>query len=383
VITNIITLIVAAGVVAAVLIFANPGDIVGVSLYELSAYLAAAVRRNLPLGQALRAYSDEVPGFHPLKRRDVLSRIAELVDSGSTFSAALDTQADVFPPHFRAIIRAGERGGNLGLVLGRLAEATEVESAQARRTVGYAMYPLSVAGIAVIQFMVMGSVVAPQFMRMLQDLGVEDPTARSGLELMYQLPVFGLALFIVIVAMVAVALPFETVRGPTGHLFRFMTPIASWLRWRVPLLSRYERRKAVSRFALAAEGLLTAGVPTVEALEIAADASGNRHFDQIALAAMSSVSEGMPFSKAFRSADVRGELPADFFWYLEVGENSSRLPDALARAAESSALRGRSALGTLVRLLFPATIILMGIFVGTLGYAFFHALLTIMKGLGV
>ena len=151
-----------------------------------------------------------------------------------------------------------------------------------------------------------------------------------------ELPALGLALFIVIVAMVAVALPFETVRGPTGHLFRFMTPVASWLRWRVPLLSRYERRKAVSRFALTAEGLLTAGVPTVEALEIAAGASGNRHFDQIALAAMGSVSEGMPFSKAFRSADVRGELPADFFWYLEVGENSSRLPDALARAASPS-----------------------------------------------
>lgn len=380
---SVISLSTAAVALVAIVIFGSSADSIGSALHELSAYLAAAVRRNFPLGQALRAYSSELPGFHGLKRRDVLNRVADLVDSGMTFSSALDAQPEVFPTHYRALVRAGERGGNLGNVLSRLAEAAEAESFVARRAVGFAVYPLAVSGIALLQFVLIGSVVAPRFVEMFREMGLGDDGLTRELELMLHLPVLGLALFIIVAAMVAVALPLPTVRSRIGHYFHTLASVTSWLRWHMSFLSRYERRRAVSRYALAAGALLDAGVPTREALGIAATASGNRHFDRIALVAAEEVGEGRQISEAMRAADLRSELPPDFLWYIEIGESSGKLPDAFTRAAESSSLRSRSALGSLVKLIFPASIVLLGLFVGTLAYAFFHALYGIMQGLGI
>ncbi len=72
-------------------------------------------------------------------------------------------------------------------------------------------------------------------------------------------------------------------------------------------------------------------------------------------------------------------LPSDFIWYLEVGQSSGRLPEALSRAAESSFARARSALTGMVSLVFPVGILIMGALVGMTAYTIFHALTSMME----
>lgn len=366
----------------AIIVWGAGAGATGAALHRLSAYLAAVVRRNFPLGQALRVYSTELPRTDGLERRNVLNDVADLVEGGRPFSEALDAHPEVFPAHYRALVRAGERGGNLASVLGRLSEAAEAESLMGGVSVRSAIYPLWVSGIALAQLVMIGVVVAPRFKVMMEEIGFSRDMYPLGLRLSSYLPVIALAIFVLLLAMIAVCLPFPTMRGWVGRLLGPLAPFASWLRWHTPLVSRYERRRAISRYALAAGALLEAGVPTHEALLIAATASGTRYFDRIALAAAEKVAEGSPISKAIRAADARRELPGDFLWYIEVGESSQDLADAFSRAAETSAVRSRSALGSLVKLVFPASILLLGFFVGTLCYAVFDMFGQIMRRLG-
>ncbi len=146
-------------------------------------------------------------------------------------------------------------------------------------------------------------------------------------------------------------------------------------------LRHYERRRAVSQYALVAGRLMEAGLPEQEALEIAAASSGNTCMDRITLAAGERTNEGAKLSEALAAADLRGELPPEFTWYIEVGEASGRLPEALVSASEGAAERSRWALGNLVKLIAPAGVLACASLVGLLGYAIFDALTTIMEAI--
>ena len=82
-------------------------------------------------------------------------------------------------------------------------------------------------------------------------------------------------------------------------------------------------------------------------------------------------------SAALGLADWRGELPPEFLWYVEAGEASGKLPEGLARAAESLSARSRSALSHLTRFVFPAGVALVALAVGMLAYAAFGTLVAV------
>jgi type IV pilus assembly protein PilC len=124
---------------------------------------------------------------------------------------------------------------------------------------------------------------------------------------------------------------------------------------------------------------MEAGVPDHEALSLAAAAGANRHFDRMARSVAGRVSEGEKMSQALRHVDGRGELPPEFLWYVEVGEESGRLPDALMRASQSAAARAKSALSRLTSLVLPIGVALIGIAVAVVAYAMFDSLSAIQR----
>ena len=362
-----------------ILAFCRQGDYLGGTLHQLSAFLAAAVRRNFPLGQALRTYSKELGKLDVLKRRRVLLDLADAVESGRTFSAALEEHEAVFPPFYRALVRAGERAGNLGSVLARVSESA-AEERFSLLAAAKAFYPLYAGAIALMQLVLICWMILPRFAQMLEEMGMTVP---AELELATHFAFLAFCLMLVVGTAAVRMLPWPRAGGPLGRLRLALAPPAGWIRWYTPLLSRYERRRTASRYALAAGTLLEAGVPTAEALRIAEVASGNLYFDRIARGVAERVDEGERISAAFKAADDRRELSPEFHWYVEVGESSGDLPEAFLRASENQAERSRSALGVLVKLIPPASILVLGFFVGTLAYGVFAVFLDIMKGLGL
>jgi len=337
------------------------------SLAHFTAYVAATVRRNLPLGSSLSAYARDLPPRRFGKRK-ALFMIADAVDNGSSFADALDGRAAVFPGWYRALVRAGERGGNLAPVLDRLNETAELDSRDAQQLAGQALYPAALAGLATVMIVV----VMGKFSAILANMAVPGAqvsfarTAAAGQTLAY-------AAFAIMTALIIVSFGSMGRARALGRRFPALARGWSWLAWHVPVVSRFARRRAVSQWALAAGELMDAGLPTHEALATAASSSGNLHFDSMMRRAAAALAEGMPLSEALRNADPRHEVPPEVAWYVETGERSGRLSEALARVSQSAAARSRSSLGHLVTLVLPLGILLVALSVGTQTYAIFGA----------
>lgn len=338
------------------------------SLAHFTEYIAATVRRNLPLGSSLSAYARDLPARRFGKRK-ALFEIADAVDNGAAFADTLDRHTDIFPKWYRALVRAGERGGNLARVLDRLNTTAELDLRDARRLTGMALYPAALAGVAVVMFMtVMG-----KFTMILSSFTIPGGET-SFVDLASAGRMVGHVAFVIFAGLVAASLGSSGRLGALGNKFPAMARAWSWLAWHAPLVSRFVRRRAVSQWALAAGELMEAGLPTHEALTTAASSSGNLHLDKVMRRAAASVAEGAPLSEAIRRADPRREIPPEVAWYVETGERSGRLPEALARVSQTAALRSRSSLGHLITLVLPAGILLVALSVGLQTVAIFAAL---------
>jgi len=358
------------------LIMAGPG---AWSLGHFTAYLAATVRRNLPLGAAIEAYAEDLP-LRAFVKRACLRTIADEVDHGRPLSEVMAAYPTVFPPSYRALVSAGERGGSLGAVLEQLRATAELDETTGRRALAYALYPLFLFMALSAAWAFQAIFVFPEFQKMFREMDLPGSPA----------PHWEIAFGVLeplVIALVAIVVIYLAGRwllgGPASRYASLFERAGSWLRWNLPLVSRYERRRATASYALAASRLLAAGVPLGEALEIAADASGSGHFARIARLAAERALEGRSLSAALVSAAAPRKLPADFIWYLRIGEGSGRLPEALARAAESSFARARSAISSMVGLIFPAGVLLMGALVGMTAYTVFHALASMMEAMAI
>ncbi|MHC5057453.1 MAG: type II secretion system F family protein [Planctomycetota bacterium] len=337
-------IVVVAVVLAASVVYGEVAVIAGWDLRQLSLHLASVVRQNLPLAQGLRAFSAAEAVSPAIARRTALDRVASLIEEGMPLADAMDTEPGCFPPHYRALVRAGERGGNLAGVFARLAETSHVDRSDASR-VQDAVYLASQLIIMCGVLAVIRIVVVPQFLMMWSEIRAEFPPYAT------LLTVAGLAVPVAL-ALGIVALFGLPVPGLGGRLRMWVPELArmsACIRWRMPVFSRYERRRAASRYCLAAGELL---------------AAGNLVFDRIATDAADRVMEGAKISDALAEADSRGEFPRELAWYVKLGEASGRLPDALARASEAAEARSRTVLAKLVNLMLPACTIVLGVFVG-------------------
>lgn len=302
----------------------------------------------------------------------MLEGIADATDNGSPLSDALDGHPRFFPAAYRALVRAGERSGNLARVAGRLKELALLRRSAARRAAAYLLYPVLLVAVLGMTAAVIVITVLPQFTKMFGEFGAETPGALAFVER----AAGALVRYWYLFPLVPCAVWFAWRSVALARARSFASPR---LGWHLPFLKRYERRRAVSQYALVAGRLMEAGVPEQEALEVAAASSGNACMDGITARAAARVAEGQKLSDALRAADARGELPPEFAWYVEVGEASGRLPEALLSASEAAAERSRSALSSSVSLIVPASVVAGALVVGTLGYAVFEALVTMME----
>jgi len=313
----------------------------------------------------------------------MIVEIADCIDNGWFLAAALDRHPREFPPYYRALVRSAEDAGNLGAVLARLAEPVERDAQTARRAAGFALYPAALSVMALILTALVLAFGTPRFSSMVAGT-LEEPIAGDYVFLLPQLAgTLALLAFLVFGGIAVFCFLGPRNWRSLANEFAFLGGAASWLRWHAPFFSRYERRRAVAQYALVAGRLMEAGIATHEALHVAASASGNACCDGMAARAADLVEEGRTFSEALARADPRRRLPREFVWYVEVGERTGRLPEAMLRASDVADARSRSVLSRLVSLIFPLGVVTVALVVGMLGYAVFKTLVIIMEGMGL
>lgn len=317
------------------------------ALVLLTRQLATLLAAGLPLERALVAVAEQ-SARAPV--RAVLHGLRADILQGHGLARALDAWPGVFSPLYRALIDAGERSGNLDLVLARLAEYLERRARARAKVVQALAYPCAVLLVAIVVVTALMSYVVPQVVSVFVQTRQTLPfLTRALMGTSAWLRAWGLAL-----------LP--------GFA---MLAAAGWRLWRSPRWRRAIERRLLrlpvagslllaintSRMASTLAILVGGGVPLLTALATARPLlSLGLLREDLALAA-ERVREGMPLSRALGTG---GLFPPVLVHLVASGEASGTLATMLERAAEEQQQNVERRLATFSALLEPAMILFMG-----------------------
>ncbi len=312
---------------------------------------ATMINSGLPLVQSLTILGKQTDN-------KVLAETTMLVvydvESGNTLADSLAKHPNVFNDLFVNMVAAGEAGGILDTILNRLAVFMEKNDAIIRKVKGAMIYPVvifSVAGIAIVILLIF---VIPTFEVMFASVDMELPLPTkiviwlSDTLVGYWWAIGGAA----IGAFYAITNWYKT---STGQL------VLDSLMLKIPVLGDMLLKSAVSRFSRTLGTLLSSGVSILEGLEITARTSGNRVIHDAIMESRSSIAGGETIATPLTESGV---FPPMVTSMIAVGEATGGLDAMLTKIADFYDDEVDTAVGSLLALLEPVMIVVLGVVVG-------------------
>jgi len=313
--------------------------------------LATLLEAGIPLTGSLSALIDQLT--HPLLRK-IMTQVRERVREGNSLADALSHHPRVFSHLFVGMLRAGEVGGTLSMTLGRWADFSEHQVALRQRIRAALTYPvfMFVIGLGVLFFLM--TFVVPTVTKIFSDFGqalpwptlvliaVSDFLSRFWWALLGGLGVLFLWLR-------------KVFRSEAGALF------ADRMKLKLPVAGRLHRKLVVSRWARTLGTLLGGGIPLLQALESSQGVVGNRLFSAALNQVRERVREGEEMALSLK---LSGLFPSVLVEMISVGEKSGELGKMLEKVASALENEIESDLRSLVALLEPVMILIMGVGVG-------------------
>ena len=322
----------------------------GLDLALLTRQLATLVKAGLPLEEALLAVSE-----HTEKPRikSILLGVRAKVLEGQSLAVGLDEFPYAFPPVYRATVTAGEQAGQLDAVLERLADYTESRHGL-RQKVGQAMvYPIVLTSIALFIVTLMLVYVVPKVVGVFETTGQKLPImTRALIALSSGLQQWWPVLLTIIVAGIYAAnrlLKREEIRRRVH-----------WWLLKAPIFGRVTRGLNTARFTRTLSILTSSGVPALEALRISASVVANLPMRAAVEEAAVRVREGGAIGRALAQSKL---FPPMSVHLISSGEASGELDSMLERAANHQEAEMDSLLATMLSVLEPLLIVVMGLVV--------------------
>jgi len=328
----------------------------GVGVKDLSVFtrqFATMVNAGLPLVQCLDVLGRQLEKPH---FKEVVLQVTADVEGGSTLAEALEKHPKVFSDLYVNMIAAGEAGGILDVILGRLAVFLEKADALQRKVKGAMTYPvivLTVAGGACI-FMLM--FVIPVFAKMFSDFGGTLPAPTR--------IVMGVSDFIrgywwALVGGSALA-TFMYKRYRATESGRRTTDKLSM---KIPILGNVILKSAVARFTRTLGTLIGSGVPILQGLEITSRTAGNKVIQEAIAATAISISQGDTIAAPLKESGV---FPPMVVQMIGIGEQTGALDEMLAKIADFYDDEVDAAVEALTAAIEPIMIVIMGGMVGSM-----------------
>ncbi len=329
---------------------------------------------GLPLLRSLQILKEQQKSG---KLKSVLETVCEDVSSGDSLSTAFGKHPKAFDRLYVKMVAAGEVGGVLDVILQRLAEFMEKGQRLKRRIIGAMIYPSVVICIAVAIVTGIMYFVIPKFQEIFNDFDVKLP---------------GLTLFLIDASRwVAGQNPDQSVPGAAWIAFspfiiyfsvllirktKFGRAGTDIIRSWIPVIGGLVRKTAVARFTRTLGTLVTAGVPILEAINITRDTSGNYIYEQALQKVHDSIREGETFSKPLRESKVCDSIVVNM---IDVGEETGDLDIMLMKIADNYEEEVDVAVGSLLSLLEPFMVVILGGIVGTIVLALFLPLVSMIE----
>ena len=335
--------------------------------------LATLIDSGLPLLRGLTVLGKQEPNQ---VLRGTINSLADSVQGGSTFSESLAQHPRIFDKLYVNMVKAGELGGVLEVVLTRLAEYQEKAHKLKNKIVSAMVYPVIVMFIAVAIMTFLMLFIVPKFKEMFADM--------SGAELpkISQL-VFGFSDFMmkrsvvlpnavwILFAAFGVWLIFQLWgRTRTGRR------VLDTIKLKLPLFGEIQRKSAVSRFSRTLGTLVTSGVPILQALNITKETAGNVVISDAINKVHESVKEGESIVQPLSSSGV---FPSMVISMVDVGEETGQLPEMLLKIADVYDDEVDNAVTALTSVLEPIMIVFLALVVGAIVFALFLPLIKIIQ----
>lgn len=333
--------------------------------------LATLVDAGLPLLRGLKILLKQEK--HPALR-EALTGMGEAVESGSTFSESLAQYPKIFDNLFVNMVRAGEAGGVLDVVLGRLSEFMEKAEKVKGKVKSAMIYPVVVlvAAFGILAFMLTS--VIPKFESIFNDLleGAQLPgITRFVIALSNAVKNNGIMILIGIAVIVVL---YKTwVKTTKGRL------IMDTISLKAPVIGDLFTKTAVSRFSRTLGTLMSSGVPVLQALNIVRDTSGNTKIAKAIQQVHDNVKEGDNMAMPLEASKV---FPGMVVSMVDVGEETGALPEMLSRIADNYDDEIDAAVEGMTSAIEPIMIIMLAAIIGTIVIAMFLPLIKIMGSIG-
>jgi len=309
--------------------------------------------------------------------KSILGTVAEDVEAGSTLSDAMAKHPKAFDRLYVKMVNAGEIGGVLDVILQRLAQFMEKSQRLRRRITGAMIYPAAVIIIATLIVTGIMYFVIPRFQEIFNDFDVQLP---------------GLTLWLINAsAWVAGTLPDQAVPGAVWILlspfliFGFFKLIrlttfgrasTDIVLVKVPVIGNLVKKTAVARFTRTLGTLISAGVPILEAILITRDTSGNYVYERALTRVHDSIREGESFAGPLRESKAVDSIVVNM---IDVGEETGDLDTMLMKVADNYDEEVDVAVQSLISLLEPALVVILGVVVGTIVLALFLPLVKMIE----
>jgi len=288
--------------------------------------------------------------------QNILNQIVDDLQGGSSIARALASHPTVFSSFYVNLVRAGEESGSLEKSFMYLADYLDRSYEIVTKARNALVYPAFVISIFFIVMGLMLTMVIPKVAKILIDSGGELP--------IYTKIVIGLSNFmthyigvILILGAAIIAGLWHFIKTPVGHRAydEFMISI--------PYMGDLQRKLILTRLCDNLSTMLASGISIVQALEVTSDVVGNLVYKEIIDSALADVKSGRSFADSIAEYP---EIPGVLAQMIKVGEETGSLAEIVGTLAVFYRREVNNAVDTLIGLIEPVMIVLLGLGVGTL-----------------
>jgi type IV pilus assembly protein PilC len=315
---------------------------------------ATLLQSQVPLAEALKTLllQAATPAI-----KDLTFELISDLDAGLSLSKAVEKRSDIFGEYYSQMIKSGEISGRLEEVLGYLADYAEHENDLMTKAKSSATYPV----FLFLTFLVIGTVItvalAPQMVSIFDEFGQTPPFGTRILIFIGSfLSQWGIFLLVFLLGIAWLLINYS--RSKEGQ------KVGGVYLLKIPVIGNIYKKIFISRFAETVANLILGGIPAVTAFETAGDATGNYVYQKIGQEVADKLKTGENISNVLKN--YYEYFPPLVSQMVAVGESTGRLEEILKKVAEYYQKEVDRSFSTMIDLLQPVLVVLIGILVAFL-----------------
>ena len=339
-------------------------------LVSFTRQLSTLQDAGLPILRSLQILEQQQkPGL----LKAIIGGVSEEVEGGGSLSEAMSKYPKAFDKLYSNMIAAGEAGGVLDLILARLADFMEKAAKLKKKVIGAMIYPIVVISIAVGVVTMIMIFVIPKFKDIFKDFHLKLPAPTQLLLDMSDFFANKYGWAYLLAAPFVFTITMKLIRLTEGG--RFATDV---IKLKIPIIGSILGKTSIARFTRTLGTLISAGVPILDAINITKETSGNEVYARALVKVHDAIREGESMADPLRATKVCDAIVVNM---IDVGEETGDLDKMLLKIADNYDNDVDVLVGSLISILEPVMVVVLGVIVGFIVIALFMPMVTLIEGM--